>query len=503
MNIVRISPPRLRTKEQEDNRSATWLELFYDLAFVVAVAAVSDRLLGDLTPGRVASYLAYFALLWWLWASHTYYADRYDTDDLVYRLLAAGQMFAVVVLAAALGGDTISTFVFALGYAIARALLVAMYWRAHRHVEETRALVRGYLIGFGIAAAVWTLAIFVPEQVRFGLWALALAIDLTTPWIMRREQAKVPLDVSHLPERFGLFTILVLGQSITAVVAGLGLTSWTGVSVVASAASIGVATGLWWLYFDNARGHIVRRDPSVRRTWRPTVWIYTHLPLAAGLATTAVSLERAIAHSGASSMFASDRWFLVGSGCVVLASLALIEFASSGGVGRMRSRGLILNRLIGIPGLIVFGLLADPSPGWIVLGVLGITASQLIGDMVIASHEQDAEQKRNGMGQEDVRIWDDTDNNRYRIEVDGKPAGMAVYHLRGGMHIFVHTVVDKEFSGRGLGTKLVKYALDDVKQNGGRILPLCPLFAAYIKRHSEYDDLVDQQMLARIDRGHS
>lgn len=389
MNIVRITPPRLRTKDQEDKRTSTWLELFYDLAFVVAVAVLSERLLGDLTFAALASFGAYFALLWWLWASHTYYADRYDTDDLVYRLLAAGQMVAVVVLAAALAGDSTSTQVFAIGYALARVILVVMYWRAYRHVDETRDLIRGYLTGFGAATVIWALAIVVPENIRFGLWAVALAIDLATPWVMRREQAKVPLDVSHLPERFGLFTILVLGESISAVVVGLGHVSWTGASVVAAAASIGVATGLWWMYFDNAQGQIVRRDPSVRRTWRPTAWIYTHLPLAAALAVVAVAMERAITHSGGGAMAASDRWLLVGSTSLVLASMALIQFASSGGADDVRSRGIVLNRLIGIPILLVIGFLTSPTPQWVVIGVFGVAAAQLIGDMVVASYDED------------------------------------------------------------------------------------------------------------------
>lgn len=101
---------------------------------------------------------------------------------------------------------------------------------------------------------------------------------------------------------------------------------------------------------------------------------------------------------------------------------------------------------------------------------------------------------------EDVRIWDDRENHRYALEVDGQPAGMAVYHLRGGRHFFVHTEVDDEFAGRGLGTRLVKFALDDVREGGGSVVPLCPLFAAYIQRHTEYDDLVDHEIMARVDK---
>lgn len=393
MNIARVAPPRLRTKEQEDKRSATWLELFYDLAFVVAVAVLSGRLLGDLTIAPIASFFAYFALLWWLWASHTYYADRYDTDDLVYRLLAAGQMFAVVVIAAAMSGDTTSTGAFAVGYALARILLVAMYWRAYRYVPETRVLVRGYLIGFGTAALIWTAAIFVPDTARFALWAIALAVDLVTPWVMRREQAQVPLDVSHLPERFGLFTILVLGESIAAVVTGLEHTAWTGAPVIAAGASICLATAYWWMYFDNTRGRIVRRDPKVRRTWRPTAWIYTHLLLAASLAALAVAMERAIEESGHGSMAAPDRWFLVGSAAFALVSMAIIQFASSGGPEDLLSRGIVLNRLLGIPVLLLLGLLTSPEAQWMLIGVLGVGVAEIVGDLVVGTTAETVEEE--------------------------------------------------------------------------------------------------------------
>lgn len=388
MNIGRISPPRLRTQEQEEKRTATWLELFYDLAFVVAVAVLSARLLGDITVVGVASYFAYFALLWWLWASHTYYADRYDTDDLIYRMLAAAQMVTIVVVAAALNGETRSTAGFAAGYALARILLVVMYSRAYRHVHQTRDLVRGYLIGFGVAAAIWTLAIFVPENLRFGLWAVALTIDLATPWVMRKEQARVPLDVSHLPERFGLFTILVLGESIAAVVAGVSDTGWAPATVVGLVASIGIATAFWWMYFDNARGGIVRRDASVIRTWRPTGWIYTHLPLAAALAALAVAMERAIHESVGGTLHVGDRWLLLGSASLALASLAMVQFASSTGPDDLASRGIVINRLLGAVVLIGLGLLTDVGPVWMLVAVLGVAVAELVGDLAVSGSSE-------------------------------------------------------------------------------------------------------------------
>lgn len=391
MSVIRIAPPQLRTKDTDGHRTATWLELFYDLAFVVAVAVVAGRLLEDVSVAGLGSYLGYFALLWWLWASHTYYADRYDTDDLVYRLLAAGQMVAVVVIAAALTpGAASSTQAFAFAYAASRILLVAMYWRAHRYVEETRDLVGGYLTGFGLAALIWTASALVPDDVRVALWSMALIIDLATPWVMRKEQARVPFDVTHLPERFGLFTILVLGESIAAVVMGLAHSEWAFVPTSTAAIGIGVATTLWWLYFDNTRGSVVRRDASVRRTWRPTGWIYTHFLLAATLAASGVAMEIAVAEAGHGPMPGAYRWLLVGSVTMVFGALALIQLAATPDP-EDPGRRIITTRLIGIPFLLVIGLLADLEPQWVAGGVFAVCVAELIADMSWSDGVLDAE----------------------------------------------------------------------------------------------------------------
>lgn len=378
MSIVRITPPRLRTMEHEERR-ATWLELFYDLAFVVAVAVLADRLHSDVSG--VSAYLGYFGLLWWLWASHTYYADRYDTDDLVYRLLAALQMVAIVVIASALSGATQSTAAFAWGYAVARWVLVFMYWRAYRYVEETRGLVKGYLVGFSLAAVVWTASALLPETVRVAAWVVGICLDLATPWVMRREQARVPLDVSHLPERFGLFTILVLGEAITAIVAGLAHAFWSLAHVATATLGVGIATAVWWMYFDNASGAVVRRSASVLRTWRPTAWIYTHFLLAAALAALGVALEIAVANARSEPLPATGRWLLLGALSVAFASMALIQLAATAGEGGRRSSTVGINRLAGIPVLFAIGLFPELEPQWLTLAVFVVCVAEVIADL--------------------------------------------------------------------------------------------------------------------------
>jgi low temperature requirement protein LtrA/predicted GNAT family acetyltransferase len=500
MSIVQINPPRLRTVVDEGERSATWLELFYDLVFVVAVAVLVERLLDDLSGPGLASFVGYFALLWWLWASHTYYADRYDTDDLVYRLLAAGQMVAIVVLASSLSTDAAhSTRAFAFGYAASRVLLLLMYWRAYRHVAETRALVKGYLTGFGFAATVWMASAVVAEDARFALWVAALTIDLATPWVMRSEQARAPLDVSHLPERFGLFTILVLGESMAAVVTGLSHISWDFVPTLTAALGVGVVTGLWWLYFDNARGSVVRREPTVARTWRPTAWIYTHFGLAAGLAASAAALERAIVGAGQGPMPDSDRWMLAGSIAVVFAALAMVQFASTD-KGSAIGRHITVGRLAGIPFLILIGFLSSLEAQWVVFGVLGVCVAQLVADMTSAQAEAQRVVDRSDLEDVEVEVRDDPGNRRYTVEVEGRVAGKAEYRLRGETYLFVHTEVDPAYRGMGVANRLARFALDDVRERGRTLVAICPFISDFIKRHPEYDAIVNHELAERLQK---
>jgi len=99
----------------------------------------------------------------------------------------------------------------------------------------------------------------------------------------------------------------------------------------------------------------------------------------------------------------------------------------------------------------------------------------------------------------DVVVRDDPDSHSYVIEIDGERVGKTVYHMRQGRHVFVHTEVDDAHEGRGIGSQLVRSALDDVRAQGGKVVVLCPFVTDFMSRHPEYDDLVDREMTARLD----
>lgn len=376
----------MRTIESEDHRTATWLELFYDLAFVVVVAVIGSRLYEHPSGSGALSYFGFFGLVWWLWASHTFYADRFDTDDLAYRLLAAGQMVAVVVIAASLSPEapTESAAVFAAAYAAHRVIQWILYWRVYRNVEQTRVLTRGYLIGFGLGATVWVASAFVDGSQRFALWTIALSLDLATPWVMRKEGAKVPLDVSHFPERFGLFTILVLGESIAAVALGLSHHEWAVAPTLTAALGVGLATAVWWLYFENTTGFVVRRKSGTKRTWRPTIWIYTHLPLAAAMGAMGVALEVAVSEAGDHAMATNERWLLIGAAVFALFSMAAIQLTTVDPQSGSRAKLIAYSRLAAIPFLAIIGFLSALASQWVVAGVLGVTVAVVVADLAVS-----------------------------------------------------------------------------------------------------------------------
>jgi len=390
VKVTAIRPPHLRTADAAEERKVTWTELFYDLVFVVAVAGLGARLLEDPTIRGAAVFTGLFIPVWWAWVGFTFYADRYDTDDLGQRILAVAQMITIALLAASINGDKTQSLVgFALAFVGARAILIVMYLRARRHVPETRDLVTGYLQGMSVAVVVWLVSVFVPPPFRYILWGAGLLIDFYNVYRVRRIQATVPLDIAHLPERFGLFTILVLGESIAAVVAGLGHEGWVAGPAVTAVLSVVVAAGLWWVYFDNLDGTVVRRRADQRKAWKPTVWIYGHLPLAIGLMATAIGLEGAVIGAGGHDWPANERWLLIAGVGGALIGMAIIEIATErrdNNISRLKAQFRVAGGLTSI----IIGLLSVLTGALGTMALLALLCAAQVGGDVWLNEKESA-----------------------------------------------------------------------------------------------------------------
>jgi low temperature requirement protein LtrA len=322
-----IRPPTLRTGE---DASASRLELFFDLAYVLVVLELANAFYKDLSWRGFLVFVALYIAMWFSWVGFTLYANRFDTDDTVFRLLALAGMGGVVAMAASVEGVAGSTGRwFALGYTIVRLVLVAGYLRAWWHVPDARLTIRPYLFGHASGAVIWLVSAAVPTPARYGLWAAGIAVDLIGPALAARQRKGVALHVEHLPERFGLFVILVLGESVAAVVTGLHDGGWKPVVLLAAGLAFVLAAAMWWVYFDLAGGaakrRVVEEGGEGTRQGVHDFYVYAHLPLTVFLAAVAVGLEHAVVHGGDDHLGASTRW-LLGIGLAgYLAAAALIQ----------------------------------------------------------------------------------------------------------------------------------------------------------------------------------
>lgn len=315
--------PRLRTDEEEDReRRVGWLELFFDLVFVVVVAELSHSLAEHISIAEVIGFILLFIPVWWIWIGGTFYNERFETNDISNRVFVFLQMLPVAALAVfahdALGETSTG---FALAYAAGRIIIILLWLRGGWHDERFRPVSNRYAIGFGLSFLLFVGSIFTPPPVRFWLWGLGLLIDVVTPMTTLHIQARLPrFSTSRLPERLGLFVIIVLGETLVGVVRGVAeqhhLTVATGVT---GGLGMAVGFGLWWVYFD-----FVARRQFKRGRWWPLIWTYLHLPLLMGIVAVGAGVSNVVA-SEETSLPDEVRWLIAGAVAVALIIIGLLE----------------------------------------------------------------------------------------------------------------------------------------------------------------------------------
>lgn len=314
----------------EKERHSSWLENFYDLIVAIVVLQLSNNIGRDVSLNGFIDFVILFIPVWWSWMGVTFYNTRFDTDDLGHRLLTLLQMAAAAFMAISVSdGLGKNSMVFAISYAGIRALLVIEYVRAGLSMPAARPLTKRYSIGFSIAAGLWFVSAFVPSPVRFLLWGAGLIIDIATPMIFTRQlSAKFAPHTYHLPERFGTFTIIVLGIAILGFVDGIAEHNWSVLSISDAALGLAIAFSLWWIYFDVIDGSVIRALRRDRRIGIYTIWLYIHFPLVVGFTAFGVSLEHIVLSNQQSVLSLPEALLMYGSISLCLFSLAILQIVS-------------------------------------------------------------------------------------------------------------------------------------------------------------------------------
>ena len=361
----------LRLRSNEHGRKVTWLELFFDLIFVAAVSQVASPLHEHYSLEGLVRLAPLFALIWWAWTGNSVFATRFDTDDAVQRGLTLLQMFAVAIMAANAKDalDSRSSAGFAAAYAIVRLLLVAQYVRA-RAVPGARALATRYVVGHGSAALLWLVSALVPAPARFAMWVMAFAIDLGTPWLAVRHSAAVPPDASHLPERFGLFTLILLGESVVALMRGIESQEHWPVEAAASAfLGMTLLFVLWWWYFDAAGAAEEQPVRTHGDAVRFHIWSYAHFPFLLGIVVLGVGIERAVTAASHAMLGQPDLIIMTGAAAAIMAAMCVIG-ATAGTRRALQKAPLSATAAAAALTPLAGVLLSGPAPVYLIAALL-------------------------------------------------------------------------------------------------------------------------------------
>jgi low temperature requirement protein LtrA len=370
---VRLSPPPLRTADghHREERRASWLDLFFDLVFAGAVGQLAGALQEHPGLGTLARFVMLFVPVWWLWVQFAYYADRHESEDSMHRVLFLVAMLICVGLAAsaprALAGHTTP---FVIAFVCLRALQLVLYVRARASLPASRRLYSWYLIFFGSGGALWLLSLTASGPARFGWWAAALAADAAGALAILHPSRRLPVNPSHLADRFQLFVLIVLGESVARLIGAAALRPWSLPLAIVLAAALLTLASLWWAWLSVVSPEPLRTPAGMVR------FTAVNLPIVTGVAAASAGLHIAIlaAHGGGTigvwprvALYGGVSLFLLATAVLPSGRLSrparLVRVATSAAALGLVFMGAIVAPVYLVPALIVIVALGLASEG--------------------------------------------------------------------------------------------------------------------------------------------
>ncbi|NYF10058.1 low temperature requirement protein LtrA [Leifsonia sp. AK011] len=288
----------------EPHRAATPLELLFDLTFVVAFGFASDQLahliaVGHVGEGVLGFTFAMFAVCW-AWINFTWFASAFDTDDWFYRVTTMVQMVGVIVLALGLAplfhsleeGAHVDNRVVVAGYVVMRVALVAQWLRAAKQDPARRRVALTYALWVSLAQVGWIVVAILdlPTGLTLVFSVLLFVVEFTGPVLAERKDGGTPWHPHHIAERYGLLAIIALGEvilgTVTSVSALVERQEWSTEAILVVVAGVGLALGIWWVYFMLPAGALLARHRE-----RSFVWGYAHIVIFAAITAMGAGLH--------------------------------------------------------------------------------------------------------------------------------------------------------------------------------------------------------------------
>jgi low temperature requirement protein LtrA len=364
----------LRDRASDKSGEVSFVELFFDLVFVFAVTQLAAFLVENLTPEGAVRSLVLFGALWWLWINTTWATNRLDPDGAAVRLVIFALLAASLVLSASLPRAFEDRGLgVALPYVlmqVGRTLFSAWATRSEAGAQEARRFLR-QAAWFAASGVLWIAGALAEADARVALWALALAIDLLSPWtghpvpgLGRTTTRDLDVEGEHLSERCGLFIIIALGETLLVTGARVASLEWDRVTVGAAAVALAGTLVMWWIYFDTgaergSRAVGEQRDPG--RLAR-VAYTYLHMPIVAGIVMSAVGDKGLLEHpldpvgwSDAATLLGGPALFLLGNFLFKNATSRRWPLSHVAGLGLLAA-GLLAGEWLNVLGLSVWAV---------------------------------------------------------------------------------------------------------------------------------------------------
>jgi low temperature requirement protein LtrA len=371
-------PPRAHGEVIAD-RQVSNLELFYDLVYVAVIGQAAHHLAEHVSPRGLASFAVVFALIWIAWINGSLYLELHGREDGRTRSIVFAQMGILVLLAvftadAADGSGRGFAVVYAI-YQVVQTVLWSSVWRQDRRVRpEFQAATGGYVIGIGVSAAVILASALLPATRRLLVWA-GLGVAWMVGIVLAARSSRAGLGLApteSLVERFGLFTIIVLGEVVLGVVAGLSAAERDATTILTGLLALWLGFGLWWIYFDLVGRRLPRADGGAVANW-----VLSHLPITGSITAAGAGMVSLIGHAHDPRTPAATSWLLAGAVATGLVALVPTEQALVdaerlvlvfGPLGRALSAGAVVALVVGwlrpVPWLLALLLVAILSGVW-------------------------------------------------------------------------------------------------------------------------------------------
>ncbi|MEV0269955.1 low temperature requirement protein A [Hamadaea sp. NPDC050747] len=398
-----------------EDRHASWLELFFDLVIVAAVAQLAHLLHDDLSLKQVAVFAILYYAMWSVWTSFSLYANvRGDRVNQVPLLIA---MFGIAVMAAAIPhavhghGDDYRVFVLAY---VACRILAALTWKRSNLVPTDWPAARQ---GNGVIP--WIVSLWLADS-RYYLWLAGIVLDIVTSFVLsldpdkqiaaeQREQLKQrdiwlrrmarnvrmrPMRVPELPdikaaqpharhlgERLGLFVIIVLGEAVAQLVAAAaGVPVWDQALWLSVITGFGLLVAIWYLtlqYGSSSLANYGDRTVALRLT------LPAHFVMTGAIVAVSAGLGLIAAHPG-EHLPTADRWVLCGGMAVYFLTATI-----TGARGGVPARWVFGWGVPAIALTLVLGALGEGLPGWLVAATLVLIALWHISYRVVDPEQRE------------------------------------------------------------------------------------------------------------------